>query len=353
MPGDVWHARALRGAWSSAELLARFVIAAGLCASVLFVVVGLQYELQMYGDGSIFSYAVAVQDAWAFHWHNISGRAFSFLYSSVPAQAYVAATGDARGGIVLYGLLHFSAPLLGLAATFAADRSKDRLIFIVACGSTAGICPLIFGFPTEVLDDACAVVAGAGGEPFRPSRPARICGCLRRNAGAFVHARERADLCAKHPVHARAAWATRSGFTARCAGVLDRPDDCDRSADSAAAGRLFRSRAGAGRPESVRHRALQEFRMFLLVSLVLVIYGIALASLRRMAPAWSDRMALAMVGIALAVFWLCFDRGLFAENRYYMRTVVLLATPALGVIAGLYVAREEMGFLAASGLSTI
>src|SRR5689334_12427868 len=139
MPGDVSHARALRGAWSSAELLARFVIAAGLCASVLFVVVGLHYELQMYGDGSIFSYAVAVQDAWAFHWHNISGRAFSFLYSSVPAQAYVAVTGDARGSIVLYGLLHFSAPLLGLAATFAADRSKDRLIFVVACGSTAGI----------------------------------------------------------------------------------------------------------------------------------------------------------------------------------------------------------------------
>ena len=38
-------------------------ILAGLSASVLFVVIGLGYELQLYGDGSIFSYAIAVRDA--------------------------------------------------------------------------------------------------------------------------------------------------------------------------------------------------------------------------------------------------------------------------------------------------
>ena len=53
---------------------------------VLFVVVGLAYELQTYGDGAIFSYAVAAEAAWAFHWHNIAGRFVVYLVSSVPGE---------------------------------------------------------------------------------------------------------------------------------------------------------------------------------------------------------------------------------------------------------------------------
>src|SRR5262249_17121924 len=34
--------------------------------------------------------------------------------------------------------------------TFAADRSKGRIIFSYACLSTACLCPLVFGFPTEM-----------------------------------------------------------------------------------------------------------------------------------------------------------------------------------------------------------
>ncbi len=34
--------------------------------------------------------------------------------------------------------------------TYAADRSPGRIIFVYACGSTALLCPLIFGFPTEM-----------------------------------------------------------------------------------------------------------------------------------------------------------------------------------------------------------
>ena len=48
------------------------IIGAGLCWSVAFVVIALFYELELYGDGAMFSYAVAVRDVWAFHWHNIS-----------------------------------------------------------------------------------------------------------------------------------------------------------------------------------------------------------------------------------------------------------------------------------------
>src|SRR5262249_37277926 len=62
----------------------------------------------------------------------------------------VALTGDARGGIALYGLLFFGAPLLGLLATLAADRSAGRALFGCTCLSTAVLCPLGFGFPTEM-----------------------------------------------------------------------------------------------------------------------------------------------------------------------------------------------------------
>ena len=126
------------------------MIAAGISTSILYVVVGLISELQMFGDGSIFSYAVAAQDAWSFHWHNISGRMFTYVFAYIPAEAYVALTKNAKGGIVVYGLLFFSAPMLGLLATLAADRTTSRVIFVYACLSTAGLCPLVFGAPTEM-----------------------------------------------------------------------------------------------------------------------------------------------------------------------------------------------------------
>ena len=50
------------------------VVGTGLCWAIAFAPVALAYQLELYGDGAMFSYAVAVQDVWAFHWHNISGR---------------------------------------------------------------------------------------------------------------------------------------------------------------------------------------------------------------------------------------------------------------------------------------
>ena len=54
------------------SLLRNLAVAAGLGWSLAFVIVALVYELQLYADGAMFSYAVAVQDVWAFHWHNIA-----------------------------------------------------------------------------------------------------------------------------------------------------------------------------------------------------------------------------------------------------------------------------------------
>src|SRR5262249_36941933 len=122
----------------------------GLVWSFAFVLVALVYELQLYADGAMFSYAVAVQDVWAFHWHNIANRITVFFLALWPAEIFVGLTGHPTGGIVVYGFLFNVAPLIGLGWTFIGDRSRNRVIFTFACGSTALLCPLVFGFPTEM-----------------------------------------------------------------------------------------------------------------------------------------------------------------------------------------------------------
>src|SRR5262245_18900461 len=140
-------ARATRAA---GRMLARVATVAGLGWAIGFVAIGMRWALQLYGDGAIFSYAVATQSAWAVHWHNIANRSFVYLVSLAPAEVYVRLTQDADGGIMLYGLLFFGAQLIGLAATFFADRSEGRVIFTLACASVACLCRLVFGFPTEM-----------------------------------------------------------------------------------------------------------------------------------------------------------------------------------------------------------
>jgi len=70
------------------------VIAIGLGWSIVFLVVALHFELQLYADGAMFSYAVAVQDVWAFHWHNISARTSVFILTLLPAEIYVGLNGN-------------------------------------------------------------------------------------------------------------------------------------------------------------------------------------------------------------------------------------------------------------------
>ena len=68
------------------DVLRTLVIGAGLCWAVAFVAIALIYKLQLYADGAMFSYAVAVQDVWAFHWHNISGRLTGLFAQSVAGR---------------------------------------------------------------------------------------------------------------------------------------------------------------------------------------------------------------------------------------------------------------------------
>ena len=325
---------------SDIDVLRAFAITAGICWSVLFVVIGLRYELQMYADGSIFSYAIAVRDAWAFHWHNISGRLTVYLFCHLPAETYVELTGDPYGGIVVYGFLFLVAPLLGLTATFAADRSRGRIIFSYACLSTACLCPLVFGFPTEMW------MAHA---LFWPTLA--VCHYARssKRGIALVFA----TLLALVFTHGGGLiFAVAIVATLSFRGVRD-------AAFLRAAGALFVVLSlwavvkAIFPPDPyiavVLHRAaLHVFdvtilagHLVLLLLITLASYGIAFYVVRRISPAKASICAASIVALGLGAHWLWFDGTLHTDNRYYLRTVLLIATPVLGVFAAAYALRAD------------
>jgi hypothetical protein len=317
---------------SAAALLRRFVVALGIGWSILFVVIGLRYDLQMYGDGSIFSYAVAVQDAWAFHLHNMPGRLLVYLFSFVPAEAYVGLTGDARGGIALYGFLFFVAPLVGLAATWAADRSPGRIVFAYACASTACAAPLVFGFPTEMwMAHALFWPALAVCHYARQSLGGAVLVFGLLLALAFTHegaiVLELAILAtlALRGMRDAALWRAAGAFLAVLAiwaavRAAFRPDDYYAGVFTAAALHFFD-------PD----RFVNAF--FLSLVGALASYGILFAVLRRFAPAAAQLVAGAIVAAGLAVYWLWFDQSLHTYHRYFFRTVLLIATLGFGCLA--------------------
>src|SRR5262252_10050051 len=103
------------------RLFRYLVVGTGLCWAIAFVPVALSCQLELYGDGAMFSYAVAVRDVWAFHWHNISGRTSVFLLTLLPAETLVGITGDPWVGIIAYGFFFYVVPLAGLVTTYAVD----------------------------------------------------------------------------------------------------------------------------------------------------------------------------------------------------------------------------------------
>jgi hypothetical protein len=328
-------ARADVAGGSAMALLRAVAVALGIGWSILFVVVGLHYDLQMYGDGSIFSYGVAVQDAWAFHLHNMPGRLFVYLFSFVPAEAYVGLTGDARGGIAAYGFLFYAAPLLGLAATWAADRSRGRIIFAYACTSTACSAPLVFGFPTEMwMAHALFWPALAVCHYARPGLGGIAPVFVVLLALAFTHegaiVLEVAILATlalrglRDPALWRAAGAflVVMTFWSAVKAALP-PDDYYAGVFTAAALHFFD-------PD----RFVNGF--FLSLAGALVAYGILFLCLRRFAPATAQLGAAAVVAAALIVYWLWFDQSLHTYHRYFFRTVLLIATLGFGGLAALY-----------------
>jgi len=322
------------------DVFQTLVIGIGLAWSIIFLVVALRYELELYADGAMFSYAVAVQDVWAFHWHNISTRASIFVLTLLPGEIFVELTGNPLDGIKVYGFLFYAAPFFGLVGTFAADRSRGRMIFTYACGSTALLCPLVFGFPTEMwLAHAL----------FWPT--IAICLYARRNVtgAAFVFTgmlglvltHEGALVLALAIVFAFALRGLSDPYFQRVTGALTAalviwlamriafpPDDYLADALMRAALHFF-------------DLTIFQTDIVLLLLASITGYFIVYLGLSWIIPNKAHLCALTVIGVALAVYWLWFDHSVHASNRYYLRTVLVLITPAMGVIAGLSAMRAD------------
>ena len=320
--------------------LRALVIVAGICWSALFVLVGLYYRLELYADGSLFSYAVAVRDSWGFHWHNISGRLFVHLFSHVPAELYAAFGADAHGAIALYGLLFFAAQLLGLLATFAADRSQGRILFCFACLSTAALCPVVFGFPTETwMTHALFWPTLALCHYARTGFAGILIVFVALLALMFTH--EGALIFTLTILFTLALRGWRDPALHRAVAaffvvlpiwaavkVMLPPDDY----------------TGAELHLLARHvfdpRIITADLMLLLLG-ALAAYALAFLALRPLAPARAHLHAAAIVAAGLGSYWLWFDHALHADNRYYLRTVILVLTPAFGILAALFALHAE------------
>jgi hypothetical protein len=317
---------------SDADVLRIVAVLAGLAWAIAFPLVGVHYELQLYGDGSLFSYAVAAQDAWAFHWHNISGRVFVYLAAHLPAQMLAVATGDARSAIGLYGLLFFAAPLLGLIGTFIVDRSVGRTFFCFACGSTACVCPLVFGSPTEMwMAHAVFWPAVAANHYARPGISgfllilALMLALVLSHEGALLLAA--AIVLSLLPYGLRDAQLRRGCATFGAALLVWIAVKTIFPPDPYIAGVLMSLAAG--------FFDLSIFTgdfVLLLVASALG-YGAAFHLLARLDSRTAPLLAFGATLAALGAYWLLFDGSLHTESRYYLRTAVVILTPALGLMA--------------------
>src|SRR5262249_49568917 len=303
--------------------------------------VGVAFELQLYGDGSIFSYSIAVQAGWGYHFHNIADRMFVYAFSHLPAEAYVTLTGDARGGIFLYGFLFFAAPLAGLLATFAAERSPNRTIFGFGCLSTACLCPLVFGFPTEMWVAhsafwpalALAHYAGRGAGGTIALFAAMLALALSHEGGLVFAGVIAITVGLRGLRDAAFLRATAVVVVVLGAWIAVKmalpPGDYYASILPAAATNFFDL-----------HKLLDS-EFFMLLVAALAAYGFVLLAVRPIAPAPAPVVAFGLVALALATYWLCFDHALHTQDRYYVRTAIFFATPMLGGFAVLRALRAE------------
>lgn len=318
--------------------LAVIAVALGWAAAFLFI--GVHEQLQMYGDGSLFSYAVSVQEAWAYHWHNISGRIAVFTLTCLPAQAYVALTGSAQGGIMIYGALFFGAQLFGLATTYAADRSPGRIIFHLACISTALLCPLVFGFVTEMWMAhalfwpalALCHFARRGAMGWLSVFATLLALCFTHEGALILSGIIIAGLALRGFRDARFLRAVTCGLAVLAIWAAVKielpPDAYDAPIMADAAEHFF-------------NLWLLSIPVLLVLSGALTAYGLLFLLLRRLFPARAHVVAAAGVACGLAVYWIWFDQTLLGEDRYFLRTVVLIGTAGLGLLAGAGVLDSE------------
>lgn len=329
--------------------LRNLVVAAGVLATILFVVVGLSFRLQTYGDGSIFSYAVATREAWAFHWHNIATRAATWALAMAPGEAAVALTGAPAAGVFVYGLFFFAAPSVGLAATFALDRAPGRPYFVFACAANALLAPLVFGFTTEMwIAHALFWPAFAGAMTASVTPASSLLLAALVTALALAH---EGGLVLGFGIVV--ATGLRGLRDARFLRALV----CYALALAAwfSINHVLQPDAYFG---EVRLRAASEFfeakifasPLMLLLAATLAAYAALCALLSSLTPRRAALVAAGIVALALVVWWALFDTALHADNRYYLRTILLLGTCGFAAAVGLMQLADENTFVARIGI---
>jgi hypothetical protein len=329
--------RALRLDDRSFRLL---IVGTGLCWSVAFPVIALFYQLELYGDGAMFSYAVAVRDVWAFHWHNISGRTTVFLLTLWPAEALVRITNSPSAGIIAYGLLFYISPLIGLAVTYATDRSPGRIIFVYACGSTALLCPLIFGFPTEMwLAHAMFWPTLAISHYAKTTRTGALLVFTAWILLAFTHEGALVLLLAIAATLAlRGVWSAtfvRAAISLMIVAILAAAAKIILPPDDYYAGAFLRA--------ALHFFELEIFkvRIVLVLLAAIIAYGAILMLLSIWIPRRACIWALGILLGLLSIYWLHLDHSVHASSRYYLRTALVVVTPLLGMLAALAALTRE------------
>lgn len=320
-------------------------IALGCAWALAFVLVGSAFNLQMYGDGAVFSYAVALGESWAIHWHNIIGRISVYLLCMLPAECLARWMHSAAAGVALYGVLFFGAQATGLALTWRCDRSQRLVFFTTACLSTACLCPLVFGFPTEMwIAHALfwptltfAHQARAGRANFVVLLLAMLA-LIFTHEGAVVLASAIAATTLSH-------GAASTAFRRSCAALaitlalwilahLAVPPDRYFAPVLARASRNFFDP--------------QVFMSGAFARLATVVFGFAVLVLllRRLGARWAIAIAAAIVIAATTIDWLAFSPPLHTDNRYLLRTGLVIATPLVALVPVLLTADNDAAWLA-------
>jgi hypothetical protein len=315
-------------------ILRPLVIATGLGWSIAFAPIALHYQLELYGDGAMFSYAVAVQDVWAFHWHNVSGRSSVYFLTLLPAETMVGVTGRPWAGIITYGLLLYVAPLIGLVLTYLADRSTRRSIFLYACCSTALLCPLVFAFPTEMwLAHAIFWPALAISHYAKRTKAGALLVFASQLLLAFTHEGTLVLLIAivvtLVPRGFRSVQFKRGMACLAVIPTLALASKLALPPDDYYAGVLLRAALHFFDLEIFREQAV------LLLLVALAAYGALFMVTSMISP---DRALIYSLGVTLAaltIYWLQFDHSVHASGRYYLRTALVLLTPIFGAAAAL------------------
>lgn len=298
---------------------------AALVVAVAFPLLGVGFRLNLFADASLFSYGVAACDAWEFHFRQIPTRISAFLLSVLPGQVLGCLVGRPALGVAAYAVLFFSAPLLGLLATRAADRAGTLLPW--AALSVLLLCPLVFGFPSELWVALAAAwpafvlchAPGGRGRQLAAALAFAILACG-HEAGlvtAFV-------ILAALAIGPGRGRALRFALPALLPGLL---------------AWLWLKLAIRNDPylDEVLARVMLTFITPRLILGPSILFPLAIPAVLALAWLLTRRWWLAGAAalLAAALFWLVAGIPLHAEGRYYARSMLFAGTAALLLAAAL------------------